>query len=311
MSLLIILINNPFSIINIGLQLSYGGTIGIICYYKRIYNFLNRNQKEGVILYKKNLLQKVKMSIKEMLSVTFSAQLIIFPIIIINFHTISFSFFISNLLVGYLLGAITIGGFILVFVSIISIKLATVICILIKLLLSILILIAESCAKLPFSKIYVITPNLIFIVVYYIIIALYKYMGYVKLKNNKRFLEKKIIQKMTKFKYIVSKHKKNLFILTITLVTLITLIGKIPKDLKIHFIDVGQGDSCLIITPTNKKILIDAGGNEKNDSFDVGESTIVPYLLSKKIKTLDYIIVSHFDSDHCGRLFFSYKRLKC
>ena len=37
------------------------------------------------------------------------------------------------------------------------------------------------------------------------------------------------------------------------------LLKIIPKDLKIHFIDVGQGDSTLIITPTNKKILIDSG----------------------------------------------------
>ena len=35
-----------------------------------------------------------------------------------------------------------------------------------------------------------------------------------------------------------------------------------PKDLRIYFIDVGQGDSTLIITKQNKKILIDGGGSE-------------------------------------------------
>ena len=71
----------------------------------------------------------------------------------------------------------------------------------------------------------------------------------------------------------------------------------IPKDLKIYFIDVGQGDSTLIITPTNKKILVDSGGSETGN-FDVGKSTLVPYLLDRKIISLDYICVSHFDSDH-------------
>ncbi|HBC85216.1 MAG TPA: hypothetical protein DCZ30_07510 [Clostridiales bacterium] len=57
------------------------------------------------------------------------------------------------------------------------------------------------------------------------------------------------------------------------------------------------GDSTLIITPNNKKILIDGGGNEFG-SFDVGEKTLLPYLLARQIKNIDYVIISHFDSDH-------------
>ena len=69
----------------------------------------------------------------------------------------------------------------------------------------------------------------------------------------------------------------------------------ISKDLKVHFIDVGQGDSCLIITPNNKKILIDGGGSE---NYDVGKKVLLPYLLARGIKKIDFVIVSHFDTDH-------------
>ena len=55
-----------------------------------------------------------------------------------------------------------------------------------------------------------------------------------------------------------------------------------------------SGDSTLIITPKGKKILIDGGEPDQN--------ILVPYLLARKIKTIDYIIVSHFDSDHSGAL---------
>lgn len=59
----------------------------------------------------------------------------------------------------------------------------------------------------------------------------------------------------------------------------------------------GQGDGTLIITPLNKSILIDGGGSEFGD-FNVGESTLLPYLLDRGIKELDYIILTHFDLDH-------------
>ena len=66
-------------------------------------------------------------------------------------------------------------------------------------------------------------------------------------------------------------------------------------------IDVGQGDSTLIITPSNKKILIDGGGTEvASNSYDVGEDTLVPYLLDRQINKLDFIMISHFDTDHSG-----------
>ena len=73
---------------------------------------------------------------------------------------------------------------------------------------------------------------------------------------------------------------------------------------------MGQGDSTLIITPSNKKILIDGGGSEFSTSFDVGEQILVPYLLDRKINKIDYLVISHFDSDHVGGLFTVMQKLK-
>ena len=52
------------------------------------------------------------------------------------------------------------------------------------------------------------------------------------------------------------------------------------------------------VTPENKKILIDGGGLE---NYDIGEKVLIPYLLNKQIKTLDYVMISHFDRDHVRR----------
>lgn len=73
--------------------------------------------------------------------------------------------------------------------------------------------------------------------------------------------------------------------------------------MRIYFIDVGQRDSTLIKTPLNKTILIDGGGS-LSDDFDVGKNTLLPYLLDRKVKTIDYMIISHMDQDHVGGLFY-------
>ncbi|SCH36692.1 MULTISPECIES: ComEC/Rec2 family competence protein [unclassified Romboutsia] len=65
--------------------------------------------------------------------------------------------------------------------------------------------------------------------------------------------------------------------------------------LEIHIIDVGQGDSILIQTPSNKKILIDAGDENS-------EHIIKSYLKKEKITSLDIAIATHPDSDHIGSL---------
>ena len=88
-----------------------------------------------------------------------------------------------------------------------------------------------------------------------------------------------------------------------------SLLSFIPQNLKVYFIDVGQGDSTLIVTPKNKTILIDGGGSEFSD-FNVGKNTLFPYILDRGFNKLDYIIVSHFDSDHCGGLLYVMQEIK-
>ena len=67
--------------------------------------------------------------------------------------------------------------------------------------------------------------------------------------------------------------------------------------MSMYFVDVGQGDCTLIVTPRNKSILIDGGGNEFSE-YNIGKSTLMPYLLSRKIAVIDYIFISHFDTEH-------------
>lgn len=56
----------------------------------------------------------------------------------------------------------------------------------------------------------------------------------------------------------------------------------------------------MIKSPTGKNIIIDGGNNQ---DYDYGENVVVPYLLDREITEIDFLMVTHFDSDHCGGLF--------
>ena len=80
-----------------------------------------------------------------------------------------------------------------------------------------------------------------------------------------------------------------------------------PYELEIRFLDVGQGDCTIIQLPDGKIMMIDGGNNEA-----ATEKRIMRYLNALKIDTIDYLVVTHADSDHCGALdiVLQYKKVK-
>jgi competence protein ComEC len=72
-------------------------------------------------------------------------------------------------------------------------------------------------------------------------------------------------------------------------------------------IDVGQGDSLLVITHDGKTLLIDGGGfgggpRQAPQDFDIGEEVVSPALWARGIRHLDAVALSHAHSDHMGGL---------
>ena len=74
-------------------------------------------------------------------------------------------------------------------------------------------------------------------------------------------------------------------------------------QLEVTAIDVGQGDSLLVVTPDGKTLLIDAGGlagTSPETNFDVGEDVVSPVLWSRGIWRLDAVAITHAHADHIG-----------
>lgn len=295
-SLLIILTSNPFSIMDVGLILSFTATCGIIFFYEPIFTFINGRINSN----SNNLITKLN----EIVSISISAQILIFPLSIILFNTISLTFLFSNLLISAFIGLIIILGFISIMIS------QELIFKILEIFLNVLLKVANIFSSIPMSHINVITPSLSTIFSYYLIIFVFTYLHLIRKKAVKRQIEKKLLTIVDKFKSLIWIHKKMLITMLIIIIILIQLIKLVPHDLKIHFIDVGQGDACLIVSPRNKTILIDGGGSKNSEEFDVGKSTLVPYLLDRKVSKIDYMMISHFDSDHCQGLLYVLDRIK-
>jgi competence protein ComEC len=71
------------------------------------------------------------------------------------------------------------------------------------------------------------------------------------------------------------------------------------KELRVTHLNVGQGDAAVVELPGSKVLLIDAGGTASGE-FDTGESIVAPFLRSRKIVKVDFLLVSHSRIDHYG-----------
>lgn len=286
-SCLIILIKNPFNILSTSFLFTYAGTIGVVFFRTIIQeNIENIKIKNKKVQEKYLKFCKKHNYLIEAIAVAISAQLMTFPIIIIKYNMINLSFIITNLLICIVIGPLVIGGFVQIVITFISIKIGSAIAQIVQLPVQILILISKIGKNMTLINFKVITPDNYQIIIYYICLSIYYYLNQKKIKIKIKPKIKKII---------------------VLIILASILINKIPHNLEIYFVDVSQGDCSFIVTPNNKTILIDGGGQR---NFDVGKNTLLPYIFDRKKSQIDYCIISHFDFDHCGGILYIMNEIK-
>ena len=319
-SLLLMLIYNPFLITSVGLQLSYLGTIGIVAFNKTILKIL-KNIKIKNRKYKYKINRKLILiigKIKEILAITISASIAVFPVMLFTFNLFGIYFLITNLLASIIIGPITIFGTVVLIISFIYLPLAKILGGVLEVFIDVLIYISNF-SKLPLAKIYIITPKVFQIGIFYIICIILNYVYKIYNDKNLNITQIRFKNLIALYKYKVKElynkkiKKYNFKILSIFIIVIIILnifnSLFITNNLKIYFVDVGQGDSTFLVTPKNKTILIDGGGSTSS-TFDVGESTLIPYILDRGYNKIDLVFISHFDQDHVGGILKVLEELK-
>lgn len=69
------------------------------------------------------------------------------------------------------------------------------------------------------------------------------------------------------------------------------------SDFQVHFISVGNGDAILIKLPNDKTMMIDTGDDYYSNQV---VSYIKQYFWNENLNTIDYLVLTHPDSDHVG-----------
>lgn len=287
-SIILGLIKNPFCIYSPGFILSTAGTFGIITIYEQ-------KIEHG---------KKVKSYIINQIKLGIAANIILIPIVAKMYNKVSLIFLVSSFIINFfvtiLMPAVFLFGIMGIFNGIIPGFVLNIIGFIVNILTGILIKLAYLFGKLKVLNIQVLTPSLFTIITYYIIVFFICKYRKEKIRKCNEDGSINMYKKATKYVVVIY--------MCVSVITNIYI--HFNRNLTIYFVDVGQGDCTLIMTPYNHSILIDGGGNENGKSDDVGEKIVVPFLLNKHVKKIDYIVISHFDSDHVGGILTVMKKFK-
>jgi competence protein ComEC len=255
---------NPYWLLDIGFQLSFGAAAGLL--------FLRRPFACCLSRYFPRFLA-------EGLSVPLAAQALTLPLLVYHFHWLSLISVLANVIIVPILSFCLLGTVFAVAAGLLFPFPASV-------LLAVVAQFAGAAMELARLLLYLpgtawVTGNLCPLVLpfYGLLLALLVVPD----------------EMMRKFPF----GKRALFGVTCTGLV-IGLFSPLfyAQPLTAYFLDVGQGDCALVVTPERETILVDTGGLAGR--FDTGERIIVPVMRYLGLSEIDYLILSHGHHDHAG-----------
>ncbi|HWR41289.1 MAG TPA: DNA internalization-related competence protein ComEC/Rec2 [Patescibacteria group bacterium] len=267
---LVMLTAQPLLLYDISFQLSFAATAGLVFLYRPTLHILNH----------------LPSWMASPLAVTAAAQLAVAPFIAWYYNSFSLSAFAANLAIVPLAEAIVVLGLAGALISGISGSIAAMLYVICSLLTGIVTQLTSLLAAVPGGAVYLPSVGLVGGLAYYVFL-IWIYGG-----GNPMIPSPLVIWK--RFPVGVTG------VLCLLVAVLILWNGR-GQALSVHFIDVGQGDAVLVVTPGGRAVLVDTGGTAgMSNAFDVGERVVAPYLKHYGVRELEYLVLSHGHQDHAG-----------
>ncbi len=278
---LIILAVDPHALFSISFHLSFAAVVGILWLTPPLLKIIPSPHETSQ--RKINIFDKVSLYFIGLIAVGLSATLFLLPIISFYFHRVSLVTIPANLTVVPILGLWIIPNGLLSVVTLpFSAQAADLFLHLGAWGLQAVMGIIRFWSGLSWASAWVVTPNLFEMLMFY---ALIFFIFFFK----RRVWARVGLGILTVFILIDAGYW--------------TYRVHFNRDLKVTFLDVGQASAALVEFPGGQKMLIDGGGFP-GDHFNVGKMVVAPFLWHSKIKKIDYLVLSHPQSDHMNGLRF-------
>ena len=252
---LVILFANPSSLFDVGFQLSFAATLGLILWVPKLEKLFLSKLKNRVFKY----------YIVLPFFVSLSAQLFTYPVTAYYFNKFSIYSLLANLFIVPLTGLVVMVGAISLLISFLSLKLSIVFTSFNWLCLELILRTLSFFSSLPYADLKVSSPSYLFILAFYLSLfaAIFQ-------KSLKGFL---LILSFLGFFWVG-------FLL------IFNSLNNRSSELKITYLSA-KGEAVLVEAPQSKKVLI----NLSEDPQEV-EGIILPFLYKKGINQLDGLILT-------------------
>ncbi len=270
----LLLLINPLYIHELGFQLSFAATWGILYLGPLLGEFF-----------------RIRFSLPHWmaipLQVTMAAQLATMPLLVYHFNLISFIAPLANLLLVPLVGVIMLAGFTGCVAGLIFLPAAELINASTGALIDLFLALAGLLNGIPGGAAYVATPPWLAVPLWYLglVLVVETVRGRIKLPG---------INRLGKIGPMVAG--------VLLMLVLIWPWSGTGGRMQVHFLDVGQGDSILVRFPGGKAMLVDTGGRpgEPDEVRMTGDAVVVPYLHNLGINRLNALVITHPHEDHAG-----------
>lgn len=273
---------NPFTLWDLGFQLSFAATLGLILYVPPVHKWLDKH----VLWARSPLFSTVGKLLSESIIVTLAAQLWVLPIILYNFRQFSVVSLLSNtLIVPAQSGVMILGGVATIF-GLIALPLGQIVAWVAWLPLKWTVFVVETMARWPWAELEVrgFTTGLAGLC-YGTLIAAPMVKGLSPRERWQKALPRHIPVKVA------------IGVLAIAALLVWLALFTLPDGrLHVSFLDVGQGDSILIESPSGHQILVDGGPGSAAVTSALGEA--LPFW----DRSLDLVVLTHPQEDHLAGL---------
>lgn len=268
-SALILMLTNPLSVRQSAFLLSFGAVLGI-----------------ALIQPVWKLYRKKMSRLGSSLGVSLSVFLVTFPFLLKFFFTYPLYSTFLNLMAIPLMSVLMVCGILCGVTGLFSLPAAKILAFPCHFILNLYERAGTACLGLPGAVQTIGAPSGWKILCYYIVFGIGLFLLY-REKRRKKYWRKRELFHPRKAIPMIS--------LGMMFCASFILCLRVHAGLEITMLDVGQGDSVFFESPSGTTFLYDGGSTSVKN---VGSYRILPFLQSKGVETLDYILISHMDQDH-------------